>query len=506
MRIFQYTCSMIRRIVECLVILLLITTMGASSVQAASLTWQQLAPGIDYREFYLSGPNHVYVTRLDRSNPQVFLETSLANGSLSNGLQPLSDQVALYDEALSHWDGVWGGRNKVIAAINGGFYNTDTGIPVNGLVQSGWYAKRFEDRETVGGIAWRDDRQAFVIECLIQRQGKQQVILLDTGQSIGFDGINVLPEDDQLILYTPQYGAQTPPSEKGLDIVVDIGHPLELLPDSELITGTVRVVRQDQGSTPLLFDQIVLSANGRPAQSMDRKFGTGTRVGIAMEIRHLDSGCRKERPEILAGVYSAIAGSYVFLRQGQVQPLNDLGSVLRNPRTAVALNDRYVFFVVVDGRDQLRSLGMSMVELGLFSKLSLGATWGVAMDGGGSSTMVVNGDVVNNPNAETVVKAKPEKQPRAIADGLMMVVLQPAQRSQRFQAGNQVTISAEGDANLRLGPGTNYASLTLLRSGSPGTILLHPLNGIMAKGNYWWQASFDDQIGWVSESVLIAGS
>jgi hypothetical protein len=497
---------MIKRSVESLLVFLLITTLRFSSADAASLIWKPLAPGIDYREFYLPTPNHIYVARMDRSNPEAYLDTSLANGSLSDGLQPLSDQAALYDEAISFWGGSWGGRNKVVAAINGGFYNTDTGDPINGLVQSGWYVRRFEDRETVGGFAWREDRQAFVTECFIQRQGKQQVILIDTGQSIGFDGVNVLPQEDQLILYTPQYGSHTPSAESGLEIVVDIGSPLELLPDSELITGTVQVVQQDQGSTPLFFDQIVLSAQGQPAQAMRGKFEPGTRVGIAMEIRHMDSECRKERSEGLAGVYSAVAGSYIFLRQGQVQPLNDLGSVLRNPRTAVALNDRYVFFIVVDGRDQLRSLGMSMVELGLFSKLSLGATWGVAMDGGGSSTMVINGEVVNNPNAETVVKAKPEKQPRAVADGLMMIAAQSPQRSQRFQPGDLVSIGTEGQANLRLGPGTNYASLNLVDQGTEGMITKHPLNGIMAKGYYWWQISLHDQIGWISESVLEPGN
>ena len=42
------------------------------------------------------------------------------------------------------------------------------------------------------------------------------------------------------------------------------------------------------------------------------------------------------------------------------------------------------------------SVGMSIHELAVFARDTLGATWGVAQDGGGSSTMVINGQVVNN--------------------------------------------------------------------------------------------------------------
>ena len=192
----------------------------------------------------------------------------------------------------------------------------------------------------------------------------------------------------------------------------------------------------------------------------------------------------------------------MFLREGVIQPLNDLGTVLRNPRTAVALNDQYVYFIVVDGRDQMNSLGMSMVELAVFAKLHLGATWGVAMDGGGSSTLVVNGEVKNNPNAETVVRRSPEKIERVVANGLMMVIAQPIQRSQHFKPGDTVTISQAGEANLRLGPGTNYTPLAVLSPGEQGIVQPSPINGVLAKGYSWWKIVYGESAGWISESVL----
>ena len=52
-----------------------------------------------------------------------------------------------------------------------------------------------------------------------------------------------------------------------------------------------------------------------------------------------------------------------------------------------------MYFIVVADRDPFGNVGMSIVELASFVKNTLGATWGIALDGGSSSTMVVNGEV-----------------------------------------------------------------------------------------------------------------
>jgi hypothetical protein len=471
-----------------------------SSAQAP--LWQNLAAGIDYREFLLPQPDHIYVTRLERANSLAFIETSLAQGRLGGGLETVRDQTLRYDQALSYWDGEWGARYQVVAAINGGFFDPQSGLLANGMIQSGWYAQRFENRQTVGGFAWRMDRQAIVTECLVSPPGKQQLVLLKSKKTTPFDGINIPREKDQLVIYTPQYGAVTPSTKNGLEILVETSRPLMILAYPEMITGTVRAVIEDKGENFIPFDHIVLSAGGKTAQALKELIQPGDQIGIAQEIRHLDGGCRKERSEDLEQTYAGLAGSDVFLREGEIQPLNDLGAVLRNPRTAVALNGQYVYFIVVDGRDQRHSLGMSMVELAVFAKLYLGATWGVALDGGGSSTMVVNGELKNNPNAETVVRSRPDKIERVVANGLMMVLAQPIQQSLRFKAGDTVTVSQEGDANLRLGPGTNYTPLATLPPGSQGIVLAHPLNGVLAKGYNWWKIAYGETTGWISESVL----
>ncbi len=106
--------------------------------------WQSLAEGIDYREFLLPQPEHIYVTRLDRANQQAFIETSLAQGRLGGGLETVRGQALRYDQALSYWEGEWGARYQVVAAINGGFFDPQSGLLSNGMVQSGWYVRRFE--------------------------------------------------------------------------------------------------------------------------------------------------------------------------------------------------------------------------------------------------------------------------------------------------------------------------------------------------------------------------
>lgn len=72
---------------------------------------------------------------------------------------------------------------------------------------------------------------------------------------------------------------------------------------------------------------------------------------------------------------------------------------VRHPRVAVALtDDNDLLFVVVDGRFSGKAEGMSAKELTNFLVKHFNPRWAVNMDGGGSSTMYVQGlgDPVNN--------------------------------------------------------------------------------------------------------------
>lgn len=67
-----------------------------------------------------------------------------------------------------------------------------------------------------------------------------------------------------------------------------------------------------------------------------------------------------------------------------------------NPRTAVGvIDDLHYLFVVSDGRTT-ESAGLSLLQLAEFMK-ELGVTTAYNLDGGGSSTLYFNGEVINNP-------------------------------------------------------------------------------------------------------------
>lgn len=67
-----------------------------------------------------------------------------------------------------------------------------------------------------------------------------------------------------------------------------------------------------------------------------------------------------------------------------------------NPRTAIGIiDDLHYVFVVSDGRTN-ESEGLSLYELAQFME-SLGVSTAYNLDGGGSSTIYYNGQVINNP-------------------------------------------------------------------------------------------------------------
>ncbi|MBE6881355.1 MAG: phosphodiester glycosidase family protein [Ruminococcaceae bacterium] len=74
-----------------------------------------------------------------------------------------------------------------------------------------------------------------------------------------------------------------------------------------------------------------------------------------------------------------------------------------NPRTAIGIvEENHYIFVVSDGRTR-ESEGLTLLELAKFMQ-SLSANTAYNLDGGGSATMVFNGDIVNKPttNGKTI--------------------------------------------------------------------------------------------------------
>lgn len=87
-----------------------------------------------------------------------------------------------------------------------------------------------------------------------------------------------------------------------------------------------------------------------------------------------------------------VADSRIAVSQNQ-----EVGKAMAsNPRTAVGLIDSlHYVFVVADGRTS-ESVGLSLYELADFMQ-QLGVKTAYNLDGGGSSTMVFNGEIINRP-------------------------------------------------------------------------------------------------------------
>ena len=100
-------------------------------------------------------------------------------------------------------------------------------------------------------------------------------------------------------------------------------------------------------------------------------------------------------------VYNAISGDRMLVLQGQ--PVQGLDDSELDPRTAIGSNKngRYLYLVVVDGRQPFYSAGITFADLAQLL-VAQGAYVAMSLDGGGSSTMVIEGGngeplILNSP-------------------------------------------------------------------------------------------------------------
>ena len=91
----------------------------------------------------------------------------------------------------------------------------------------------------------------------------------------------------------------------------------------------------------------------------------------------------------------------MIVLKGDIAPDLDDGGV--EPRTAIGMNrnGRYLYLIVVDGRQPFYSSGATFTELAKVL-IDQGAYIAMSLDGGGSSTMVIEGEegepvILNSP-------------------------------------------------------------------------------------------------------------
>jgi hypothetical protein len=262
---------------------------------------------------------------------------------------------------------------KAIAAVNAGYFSFKPEIPVGLLVQGGHvltspiYNRSF--------LAWPNQGRPFL--------GRTQVamdLLSPTGQSAEIDWVNYPRQRNSLAVFTDRYGART-------QTVAD-GPTWEIA-----VNADGRIETADIHDLPIPPGGFVATAQGPSATWLKREFPVG---GLAALKPKLD--------RIWPGLTDAVAGGPTLLKDGVIAVTSleekfapDIAQG-RAPRTGIGLHaDGTVTLAVVDGRNPGHSIGMTLIEFAQQFK-TLGANQALNFDGGGSSTMVIQGRVVNKPS------------------------------------------------------------------------------------------------------------
>jgi Phosphodiester glycosidase len=208
-------------------------------------------------------------------------------------------------------------------------------------------------------------------------------------QPLDVGGVNVARPAGKVVLYTPAFGATTGTATPGVDLVLRVVEPA-----GEFVLGqTARVellaLKEGVQDGPIPPDGAVLSADGAGAEalrSLWARVGSGAASHQALLRLAADSDVRE-----------SVGGSPILVRDGK-RWFGDPGDDFtegRHPRTLVGWSPGGdTLLVTVDGRQPGISVGMSLFEA-TDLLISLGVTDGINLDGGGSTTFVQGGTVVN---------------------------------------------------------------------------------------------------------------
>ncbi len=264
-------------------------------------------------------------------------------------------------------------RFGAYGAVNGGFFASD-GSPLGMLVIDGEWIKEPILGRTVMGIMQDGSIQMgnvrFASKITLPGAGTFSIGKLNTGHS----------QPDEMIMYSRRWGNATP--EKTDRVATRV-----------MLAANGQVLRVNTEGRGMVIPEggWVLSAVGpRRAQ-----LGKATVGGIAQ----LQLGTNPSWP----GLRHAIGGGPRLVANGRpyvtatAESFRSDVSASAAPRSALAvMPNGDVLFVVADGRQSNYSAGLTLGELALFL-VKQGARDAMNLDGGGSTTLVVGGGLVNRP-------------------------------------------------------------------------------------------------------------
>ena len=159
------------------------------------------------------------------------------------------------------------------------------------------------------------------------------------------------------------------------------------------------------GNNPIPENGAVISFRARIDKQLETQLSEEGHGKIQIELK----------PSIWNHTAQAIGGRIRLVKNGRVnevlekhhhtQKKHTPGKRQRDlvlsyePRTALGYNAQKLILIVADGRRVGYSTGLSLYRLASFL-VKLGATEAINLDGGSSSTFVVDGKVVNRPSGQ----------------------------------------------------------------------------------------------------------
>ncbi len=275
-------------------------------------------------------------------------------------------------------------RHGAFAAINAGFFRIDNSIwegdDVSLLMVNGSVLSENSNNRT----------SLFIVNGKLQTQiemEKANPSLRISGRKFNeiVSGINRERKNDELILYTPDFHSTTLTANDGIEIVIS--------------KGKIKQILINKGSNQIPVGGFVLSATGTVVEklkalkiggeiSVETSFAKPPKSQEAFAIRTLE--------DAISGVPQLIKNGKIEITWEEEKSSKSFVET-KHPRTAVAkLKDGKFLMVTVDGRSEA-SGGIGLEDLAKIL-LELGATDAMNLDGGGSSTMFLDGKVVNHPS------------------------------------------------------------------------------------------------------------
>jgi len=373
-----------------------ITLISISFLHADLLTSTPVGPGIIYyHEIRTGGPWQLHVLEIDLSDTLNTLETVKA-----------ADAIEGYERTSSMANRSNAEGHRVIGAINGDFYASG-GISIGAQIIQGRLLKKPYPRSVFALSADKDP----IID-IVSFNGH-----ISKADSLNFiiAGINGTRQENQLILYNPYFGTHTGTNQWGCEIAVQYLEPPVGVnaPSQAIVTAKDSIQETGHGNMTISGGSgAVLSGHGLARDFLNQHVFIGDTLTVRLNLPP-PTGILKE----------LIGGGPRLIRDGirsvewEQEAVGSNFTYDRHPRTAVgfSVDSSHVYFFTVDGRQAGYSVGMSLFELADYM-LEWGVYQGINLDGGGSTTMVIDGEVMNSPSDGTE---------RTVANALMAISLAP---------------------------------------------------------------------------------